>query len=49
MGEISLGKNNLDDPTYDKLDIILICPNWEDYYPMCLVQALEREIYDHTR
>ena len=26
--------NNLQDPTYEKLDRILICPDWEDHYPL---------------
>ena len=40
--------NNLPDPTYEKLDRILICPDWEDKYPLAPVSALEREISDHT-
>lgn len=39
--------NNTADPTYEKLDRILICP-WEDKFPLVWVQALEREISDHT-
>ena len=40
--------NNLPEPTHEKLDRILICPDWEDKYPMTMVTALEREISDHT-
>lgn len=40
--------NNLDDPTYEKLDTILIRPDWEEHYPLSVVQTLEREIFDHT-
>ena len=40
--------NNLEEPKYEKLDRILICPNWEDHYPLTKVYALERELSDHT-
>lgn len=40
--------NNMPDPTYEKLDRVLVCPDWEDKYPMTMVIALEREISDHT-
>lgn len=40
--------NNQSDPTYEKLDRILICPDWEEHYPLAVVQALERELSDHT-
>ena len=40
--------NNHEDPTFEKLDRILICPDWEDKYPLTCVVALEREISDHT-
>ena len=37
--------NNEIDPTYETLDIVLICPDWEEHYPLTTVQALERESY----
>ena len=40
--------NNLDVPTYEKLDRILINTEWEFKYPLSTVQALTREISDHT-
>ena len=40
--------NNQSDPTYEKLDRVLICPDWEEHYPLTTVQALERELSDHT-
>ena len=40
--------NNHQDPTYEKLDKIFICPDWEDHYPLTEVYALERELSDHT-
>ena len=40
--------NNHVDPTFKKLDRILICPDWEDEYPLTYVNALERELSDHT-
>ena len=40
--------NNESDPTYETLDIVLICPDWEEHYPLTIVQALERELSNHT-
>ena len=40
--------NNLPEPTYEKLDRILIYPDCEDHYPLTEVYALERELSDHT-
>ena len=40
--------NNHIDPTFEKLVRILICPDWEDKYPLTYVTALERELSDHT-
>ena len=39
--------NNSPEPTFEKLDRVLICPDWEDTYPLAIVNALEREISDH--
>lgn len=40
--------NNLPDPTYEKLDMVLMCPAWEEKYPLSILQAFAREISDHT-
>lgn len=40
--------NNLVDPTIEKLDRVLICPDWEEHYPLSFRQALKREVSDHT-
>jgi hypothetical protein len=35
-------------PTFEKLDRILVSTDWEVKYPKVLVQALTRDISDHT-
>jgi hypothetical protein len=40
--------NNLPTPTFEKLDRILITMEWEEKYPLTTVQALTREVSDHT-
>ena len=30
------------------MDRILICPDWEDKYPLTIVSTLERELSNHT-
>jgi exonuclease III len=35
-------------PTYERLDRVLISPEWEQQYPLVRVEALNREISDHT-
>lgn len=40
--------NNLEEPTFEKLDRILICPDWEEKYPLTMVTTLNREISQHT-
>jgi hypothetical protein len=40
--------NNLEVPTFEKLDRILITTEWEEKYPMSTVQALTRGLSDHT-
>jgi hypothetical protein len=35
-------------PTYEKLDHILVTTDWEQKFPLASVQALTREISDHT-
>jgi hypothetical protein len=37
-----------DVPTYEKLDRVLVRTNWELKFPLALVQALTRELSDHT-
>jgi hypothetical protein len=41
-------ENNLQIPTYEKLDRALVSTDWELKYPKVSVQALTREIYDHS-
>ena len=40
--------NNLADPTYEKLDRVLMCLAWEENYPLTIQQAFAREVSDHT-
>ena len=40
--------NNLGDPTFEKLDRLLISPAWEEKYPLTILQAFAREVSDHT-
>ena len=42
--------NSLPEPTYEKLDRVLMSTDWEDKYPLVSVRALERieELSDHT-
>ena len=35
-------------PTYEKLGRILVATDWEQKFPLATVQALTREISDHT-
>jgi endonuclease/exonuclease/phosphatase family metal-dependent hydrolase len=35
-------------PTYERLDRVLISTDWEQQYPLATVEALNREISDHT-
>jgi hypothetical protein len=35
-------------PTYERLDRVLISTEWEQQYPLAIVEALNREISDHT-
>lgn len=37
-----------DDPTYEKLDRILMSNNWEDLFPLSIVSALDRILSDHV-
>jgi hypothetical protein len=42
--------NNLPEPTYEKLDRVLMDSDWEDKFPMVSVRALERieSLSDHA-
>jgi hypothetical protein len=40
--------NNLQNQTFKKLDRILVCTDFESKYPVSSVQALSKEIFDHT-
>ena len=40
--------NSLPDPTYEKLDRVLMTTDWEFKYPMVTVHALDRGVSDHT-
>ncbi|XP_037427211.1 uncharacterized protein LOC119292489 [Triticum dicoccoides] len=40
--------NNQEDPTFEKLDRVLMCPAWEEKYPLTILQAFAREVSDHT-
>jgi endonuclease/exonuclease/phosphatase family metal-dependent hydrolase len=35
-------------PTYERLDRVLVSTEWEQHYPLATVEALNREISDHT-
>ena len=40
--------NSLTDPTYEKLDRVLMTIEWELKYPLVTVHALDRGVSDHT-
>jgi hypothetical protein len=40
--------NNLAQPTFEKLNQILITTKWEEKFPLSTVRALTREISSHT-
>jgi endonuclease/exonuclease/phosphatase family metal-dependent hydrolase len=40
--------NNLQTPTFEKLDRILVSMEWEMQFPQVTVTALSRAIFDHT-
>ena len=37
-----------DEPTFEKLDRVLVSTEWEDKYPLSTVEARDRNISDHT-
>lgn len=48
QGRMFTWANNLEDPTFEKLDRILVSPEWELVYPLATVSAQNRELSDHT-
>ena len=40
--------NTLQNPAYEKLDRVLASVDWEQKFPLVIVQALSRGIFDHT-
>jgi endonuclease/exonuclease/phosphatase family metal-dependent hydrolase len=40
--------NSMPNPTYEKLDRILMATEWEQNFPLANVIALSRDISDHT-
>ena len=40
--------NSLDNPTFEKLDRVLMNIDWEYKFPLVTVNALERSLSDHT-
>jgi hypothetical protein len=40
--------NALQVPTYEKLDRVLVSVEWEQKFPLATIDALSREISDHT-
>jgi hypothetical protein len=47
-GHRDIWANSRDIPTYEKLDRILVATEWEEKYPRASVNALSRNISDHT-
>jgi hypothetical protein len=47
-GKKYIWANNLATPTFEKLDRILMTTKWEEKFPLSMVQALTREMSDHT-
>lgn len=39
--------NSLENPTYEKLDCILISIEWEQKFSLVMVRALQRAVSDH--
>jgi hypothetical protein len=40
--------NNLANPTFEKLDRVLVITEWEEKYPLTMVHVVTRGILDHT-
>jgi hypothetical protein len=37
-----------DNPTFEKLDRVLVSTEWEDQFPLTMVEPRDRNISDHT-
>jgi hypothetical protein len=37
-----------DNPTYEKLDRVVVSTEWENNFPLAMVEARDRNISDHT-
>lgn len=40
--------NNLEEPTYEKLDMVLVTSKWDIAYPLATVVGLNRKLSDHV-
>ena len=40
--------NSAENPTFERLDRILVSTDWEQKFPLSTVKALTRQISDHT-
>jgi mannosylglycoprotein endo-beta-mannosidase len=40
--------NNLPDPTFEKLDRVLVTAEWDQAYPLAVVTGMNRDISDHV-
>jgi endonuclease/exonuclease/phosphatase family metal-dependent hydrolase len=40
--------NNLPDPTFEKLDRVLVTAEWDQAYPLAVVIGMNRDISDHV-
>ena len=41
-------ENSLKNPTFERLDRVLVRTEWEQHYPLATIVASSREISDHT-
>lgn len=47
-GRLYTWANNLENPTYEKLDRILVSTEWELAFPLATVTGLSRDLSDHV-
>jgi hypothetical protein len=47
LGKQYTWANNLPDPTYEKLDRVLISAEWDQAFPRAVVAVMNRDISDH--
>lgn len=47
-GRLYTWANARQNPTYEKLDRVLVTTEWEEKYPKATVNALSRDISDHA-